>query len=196
MLKVNINQIVGPTGVRIKVRMRVSIVRAGAREKDPMSTTEAENKKIARKIPEEVFTEGKLELIDEIFADDYVSKPPSASEPLHGPEEMKEWVSRIRDAFSAIDVTIEDVIAENDKVVHRRRFNGTIDGEFMGIEATGKKIEMKSIVIIRFKDGKVVESWFQSNVLELMQQLGVFPPGPRMILRLVARKIKARFLGG
>lgn len=104
------------------------------------------------------FTEGKLELLDEIFAADYVSRHPTAPGPLHGPEEVKEWLSMILNAFSTIDVTIEDVIAEDDKVVQRRLFTGTLNGECMGIDASGKEVEMQSIVILWFEDGKIVES--------------------------------------
>lgn len=167
----------------------------GSRE-DKMSSTEAENKEIARKIPEEVMNEGNLDLIDEIFAEDYVSRPPIASEPLHGPEEMKEWLSRTRSKFSEYDYRVEDVIAEDDKVVQRRRLTATFDGEIMGIDATGKEVEIKAIVILRFEDGKVVESWSQTDVMGLMQQLGAFPPGPGMMLKMVAGKVKDRLFGG
>lgn len=64
-----------------------------------MTTTEPENTEIARRIPEEIFNEGNLDLVDEIFADDYVSRPPEASEPLHGPEELKEFISKFRTGF-------------------------------------------------------------------------------------------------
>lgn len=78
----------------------------------------------------EVISEGNLELVDEFFADEYISRPPETRETLHGPEEVKEWLSMSRNAFSDIDVKIEDVIAEGDKVVQRRLFTATHDGEF------------------------------------------------------------------
>lgn len=161
-----------------------------------MSTTEASNKETARRIVEEAINEGNPNVIDGIFAEDYVSNPPEARETLHGPEDLKEWLSRSRDAFADIDVKIEDVIAEDDKVVQRRLFTATHDGEFRGIPATGTEVEMKVIVILRFEDGKVVESWIQSDVMGLLQQLGVFPPGPIMLVRIVAGKLKHRLPGG
>lgn len=166
-----------------------------ALNEDTMSTTETENKEMARKIPEEIFNEGNLDLVDEIFADDYVSRPPEASEPLHGPEELKEFISKFRSAFPEFQVTIKDSIAEDDKVVQRRKFTGTHKGEIMGIEPTGKEIELEAIVIFRMEDGKVVESWEQADMMGLMKQLGLFPPGPKLMVKMVIRKVKSRVLG-
>jgi predicted ester cyclase len=136
-----------------------------------MITKETENKAKARQIPEGILTEGNLDLADELFADDYVGR--FLSEPHHGPEGVKEYASIVQNAFSDIEATVEDVIAEDDKVVRRDRLTGTHDGEFMGIEPTGEDVEITGIVILRVEDGQFVESWGQANTYELMQQLGV-----------------------
>lgn len=160
-----------------------------------MATTETENKEITRKIPDEIFNDGNLDLVDEIFADDYVSRPPEASEPLHGPEELKEFISEFQTAFPDFEVTVKDEIAEDDKVVQRRKFTGTHEGEIMGIEPTGEKIKSEAIVIFRLEDGKVVESWEQADMMGVMEQLGLFPPGPKLMVKMVIRKVKSRVLG-
>lgn len=160
-----------------------------------MSTTETENKEIARKIPEEIFNEGNLDLVDEIFADDYISRTPEAPEPLQGPEELKEFISKFRTMFPDFEVTIVDDIAEDDKVVQRRLFTGTHEGKFMGIEPTGKVVEAEAIVIFRFEDGKAAESWVQADMMSVMEQLGVFLPGPKLMLRMVISKFNSRVLG-
>lgn len=160
-----------------------------------MSTKETENAEIARRIPEEIFNEGKLGLVDEIFADDYVSRPPEASEPLHGPGELKEFISKFRTAFPDFEVMVKDSIAKDDKVVQRRKFTGTHEGEIMGIEPTGEEIEAEAIVIFRLKEGKVVESWEQADMMGVMKQLGLFPPGPKLIVKMGIREVKSRILG-
>ena len=81
----------------------------------------------------------------------------------------------IRSAFSGWHFTVEDVIAEGDKVVLRGTFRGSHTGEFFGIPPTGKQVEISGIHILTIKDGKVTEHWANNDDLKLMQQLGVIP---------------------
>lgn len=144
-----------------------------------MATTEADNKEIVRKISEEAFTKGNLEVIDEYFAEDFVGHAAAAPEDIHGPEEYKEFIAMFRAAFPDLNSTTMDLIAEGDKVVERHVATGTHEGELMGIAPTGKEGEVEGISIIQFKDGKIVESWDIADVMGMMQQLGVVePPGP------------------
>lgn len=161
-----------------------------------MSTTETENKEIARKFPEEAFTEGNLEVIDEIVADEYVGHTPAAPEPLRGPDDLKEFISMVRTAFPDVEATPEDVIVEEDKVVLRDRVTGTHEGAFMGLEPTGKEIEFEGTEIIRIEDGQFVESRAHFDMMNFMQQLGFFVlPGPRLILGMVVGKVKSLLRG-
>ncbi len=137
------------------------------------STTEAENKELVRRYPEEVISEGNLDLVDEIIADDYVEYNSAVPEPIHGPEGVKEYVSMLRTAVPDIECGVEDLIAEGDKVVRRDRATGTVEGEFMGIEPTGKEAVVEGHHIHRIEDGQIVETWAQNDMLGLMQQLGV-----------------------
>lgn len=138
-----------------------------------MSTTEAEHKEVARRISEEVFDEGNLDLVDEFFADDFVGHSATAPEDLHGPEEYKEFVAMTRSAFPDVESTSEDLVAEGDRVVERHVARGTHQGEFMGIEPTGTEVEVEGITILRFEDGAVAESWDIADLFGRMQQLGV-----------------------
>jgi len=104
----------------------------------------------------------------------------SHNNPLDAPSGMegfKHFVTTFRAAFPDLIFTIEDMIAERDKVVARVSLRGTHKGDFMGVPATGRSVEMDSIDIMRFADGKLVEHWGQGDVVGLMQQLGaVVPP--------------------
>ncbi len=133
-----------------------------------------ENKAIFRRYVEEVTNEGNLELADEIF-DSYLAHQPDGSVLQRGPEDVKRFQSEFRSAFPDIHATIEDQVAEGDKVVTRWRMRGTHEGEFRGIPATGNQISVTGIGIFRFSDGKVVESWDNFDQLGMMQQLGLVP---------------------
>jgi steroid delta-isomerase-like uncharacterized protein len=131
-----------------------------------------ENKAIFRRYVEEVGNEGNLDLVDEIFSD-YVSHQPDGSVLERGPEDVKQFMGEFRSAFPDFHTTIEDQIAEGDRVATRWTMRGTHEGEFRGISPTGKQIAVTGIGIFRFSDGKVVESWDNFDQLGMMQQLGV-----------------------
>ncbi len=131
-----------------------------------------ENKAIFRRYVEEVGNEGNLDLVDEIFSD-YVSHQPDGSVLQRGPEDVKRFMGEFRSAFPDFHTTIEDQIAEWDRVATRWTMRGTHEGEFRGIAPTGKQITVTGIGIFRFSDGKVVESWDNFDQLGMMQQLGV-----------------------
>jgi steroid delta-isomerase-like uncharacterized protein len=133
-----------------------------------------ENKAIFRRYIEELSNQGNLELADEIF-DRYLAHQPDGSVLERGPEDVKRFQAEFREAFRHFHATIEDQIAEGDKVVTRWTIRGTHEGEFRGIAPTGKELEIRGIGIFRFSDGKVVESWDSFDQLGLMRQLGAIP---------------------
>jgi len=130
-----------------------------------------ENKAIARRWIDEIWSEGNMATIDELFATDFIFHYPSPGvEPnLEG---YKQWVTMGGNAFPGT-YTIEDMIAEGDKVMVRWNFSGTHKGEFMGVAPTGKQVTMTGISISRIVGGKIVEEWGVNDDLGLMQQLGV-----------------------
>ncbi len=133
-----------------------------------------QNKKLMRRIFDEVWNQGNLETIDEIFSPDFVTHflPPGTPP---GRDGIRQYISMYRAAFPDVHVDVEDQIAEGDRVVTRTTIRGTHKGTFMGVPATGKKIQVSAIIITRFEDGKNVESWVEQDRLGLMQQLGVVP---------------------
>lgn len=141
-----------------------------------MPSLEVANKDVVRKYPREIISKGNLDLIDEIIADEYVQHNSAISEDFHGPDAVRENVSRLRAGFSDITCGVEDLIADGNKVVRRDRATGTHDGEYMGIEPTGKEIVVEGIHLHRLENGQLVETWAQTDTLGVLQQLGVVDP--------------------
>jgi serine phosphatase RsbU (regulator of sigma subunit) len=147
-----------------------------------------ENKAIFRRYVEEVWNQGRLELADEIF-DRYISHQPDGLSIERGPEDVKRFLGEFRQAFPDLHISIDDQIAEGDKVVSRGTIRGTHQGEFRGMAPTGKQIEERGFSVFRFsEEGKVVESWDSYySELSLMRQ------SIEQELR-VARRIQQAFL--
>ena len=136
-------------------------------------TTKA-NKAIVRRIFSEVLSEGNLDLVDELVAPNQVSHgmPPEMPDGVEG---VKLFFHYFRKAFPDGEHTIHDQIAEADQVVSRVTAAGTHSAEFMGIPATGRTVVMDGIVINRFSNGKVIETWARYDDLSVLRQLGGAP---------------------
>ena len=103
-----------------------------------------------------------------------------ASVTIQGLGGYKQFLSMYITAFPDAQFTMEDLIAEGDRVVVRQTFRGTHQGELMGIPPTGKQVTLSAIVIVRIVNGKAVEVWENGDTLGLLQQLGVVPaPGQK-----------------
>jgi len=136
-----------------------------------------QNKAIVRRLVKEGFNERKLEVFDELVSPDFVNHNPGSGLPptLEG---WKQAATRFFDAFPDLHISLEDEIAEGDRVVGRFTARGTNQGELMGIPATGKQVSISAIFIVRLADGKIVERWEEDDFLGMMIQLGVIsPPG-------------------
>ncbi len=135
-----------------------------------------QDKALIRRFVEELFNQGNMGIVGEIFAPDFVEReqlPPGLPE---GREGVIVLTTMLRSAFPDFKATIEDILAEGDKVVIRMTWSGThTGGEFMGIPATGKKVSFGVIDIIRIAGGKLVEHWGQMDSMLMMQQLGAIP---------------------
>ncbi len=133
-----------------------------------------ENKAIVKRIVHEIWNGGNLDLADELIAPDYVDNVSGTGSQV-GPNGFKEAVNGVRDAFPDFVITINDMIAEDDKVVLVWTFIGTHKGELMGIAPTDKLIEFDGIYLYRFKDGKLMERSGKRDMFKLMSQLGAVP---------------------
>ena len=141
-----------------------------------MSTEE--NKAVVRRFLEEVMNNHDLEAIEEfITSSGYVFHASFGD--VNGKEGFKQLAAGFITAIPDIYYTIEDLIAEFDKVVSRYTFGGTQKGEFLGISPTGKRFNVTGIGIDRIAGGKIVESWDIWDILSMMQQLGVIPSPPQ-----------------
>jgi predicted ester cyclase len=134
-----------------------------------------QNKAVSRRVVEELFVGGKLELADELFDRNFVGHDVASPEPLRGPEGVKQQAEGYRAAFPDLRLTIDDQLAEGDTVATRWTARGTHNGDLFGIAPTGKQATITGITIDRFSGGKIVESWDNWDALGLMQQLGVVP---------------------
>jgi steroid delta-isomerase-like uncharacterized protein len=133
-----------------------------------------ENKANARRFVDEVINRGNLAAVDELTAPDFVdhSAPPGVPPTAEG---AKAFFGMFHSAFPDLHATIDDVIAEGDRVVQRRTTSGTMRGDFMGMPASGKQASWSGIHIIRFVDGKLAEHWSVVDMIGMLTQLGFGP---------------------
>ena len=140
-----------------------------------MSTEE--NKALVRRAIEEVWNQGNVALVDELYSPNVVYQNPGVVD-VHTREDFKRLVTALRGAFPDCHMTIEDIIAEGDRVVFRYTFRGTNTGDFvmpMPLPATGKQVTMTGIAMDRLAGGKFVEVLDMGDNLGLLQQLGLIP---------------------
>jgi steroid delta-isomerase-like uncharacterized protein len=116
-------------------------------------------------------------MIDELVAPEAVIRSPLPTEAT-GARKLKEVLRRLHRAFPDLHVTVEDAIAEGDRVVGRNTVTGTHRGEYMGLPPTGRTVLYDEIFIFRVTDGRIVETWGVVDVLSQMRQLGALPGGP------------------
>jgi steroid delta-isomerase-like uncharacterized protein len=138
-------------------------------------STEA-NKDLLRRWWEALSQGNAVNVVDEFYSADYVLHDPTQPEPVHGIEGVRAFMNAIATGFPDIKATVEDLLAEGDKVMQRVTVRGTQQGEFQGIPATGKTVEMWLMVISRIADNKIAEEWQLVDTLSMLQQLGIIPP--------------------
>jgi steroid delta-isomerase-like uncharacterized protein len=133
-----------------------------------------ENKSVLRRFWQEVFNEKKLAVVDEIFAPNWVYHGAGGQE-VHGPEELKKFLSMYFNAFPDFHADIEDLFAEGDKVASRAICRGTHKGELMGIAPTNKPVEIPVIAISHLSDNRIIEDFELVDLFGMFQQLGISP---------------------
>lgn len=140
------------------------------------ATNTTDNETTIRTLIEEVWNRGNLAATEDLVAPDAMdhdsARPPDLPQ---GREGVKEAVSIYRTAFPDLRLSIDELLAHEDKVVWRWHSEGTHSGEFLGLLPTNKHGKITGISIARLEDGKVVESWSEWDNLGLLQQLGVAP---------------------
>jgi predicted ester cyclase len=140
-----------------------------------------ENKAMLRRLVE-AHNAGNMEVMDELFTPELA-------------EQAKQGFTAFRSAFPDWREEIVDVVAEEDRVVGRFKCSGTHRGEMMGIAPTGRRMEVDEVYFLRVQDGKFVEFWGLEDNLTRMRQLGLLPPRPVAVARMLAyyaKKLNAR----
>lgn len=134
-------------------------------------------KSVAERFYGEVMNGGDLDAFDEIVDDSFIEHEefPGLTANKEG---VRTWLSMMRDAFPDFSVDVDAMVSEGDEVWTQGTMRGTHKGEFMGIPATGKAVEVAVLDRVRFRDGKAVEHWGVTDSLAMMQQLGVIPEEP------------------
>lgn len=137
-----------------------------------MSTEQ--NKSIVRRWVEEGWNKRNTALIDQLYAPDFYQHE-TGPETVNSSEALKQFVAGYLTAFPDLHFTIEDLIAEGDKVVWRFKVTGNNTGPFMGGPSTGKAIAITGTITFRMEDSRMAEAWLNLDVLGLLQQVGVIP---------------------
>lgn len=135
-----------------------------------------ENKALMRRFYEEVMNQKNVAVIDEFFAPNFVNHSASQLGLTVGDlPHVTQFLNVVMQAFPDLHYTVEDLVAEGDKIVARLTLSGTQQGAFMGIPPTGKHATISDIEIFRMTGGKAAECWVQVDFLGLLQQLGAIP---------------------
>jgi steroid delta-isomerase-like uncharacterized protein len=157
--------------------------RASTTQKGEQLMSVKENKAIARRWIEEAWNQGKMEVLDEIIG------PDCPWGKGRGPDPFKSWYSEQYTLCPDLHMTIEEIVAEDDKVVVYIEFQGTVTGEMEGWpKPTGKHVTVRAVQFMRFRDGKIVELRHLQNVLDSFQQVGILPPTEEIVQQAIAKQ--------
>lgn len=133
-----------------------------------------ENKALIRRWFEEVWNKGREEAIDEMFAPAGIAHglADDAGNALRGPQDFKPFFRKFRSAFPELEIVVEDIVAEGDKVAARCSVRGNHQSDSLGFAATGLSTEFTGITIVRIEDGRIVEAWNNFDFMTMFKQLG------------------------
>jgi steroid delta-isomerase-like uncharacterized protein len=135
----------------------------------------SKNKAVAQRVFDDILNHGRYELFAEIYTEDFVKHVDLGDSTL---AQEREAAKAMRDASNDLVMTVDEMIAEGDRVAIRYTGRGTSTGPFNGMPPTGKKLAVTGMTIYRFSKGKIAEEWTTYNMLEILRQLGYYPdPG-------------------
>jgi steroid delta-isomerase-like uncharacterized protein len=133
------------------------------------------NAAIARQWFEQFWNQKKFDTIEQLVSPDCRLHGHADNDEVVGMAEFQQFAQALQKAFPDIQIEVEDTISEGDRTVARWVSRGTHQGEFMGIPPTGKKIFVRGVSVVRFSDGKMVESWDSWDKFGMLQSLGALP---------------------
>ncbi len=136
-----------------------------------------QNKAIALKLATDGWgtVPGWEKVWDELVAEDAIQYFCSSEQPISGLKAIKDFEASLFEGFPAIEQKISQVVAEKNLVVYFHSLEGLHSGTFMGIPPTGKRVKANGFTMLQIADGKAIARWYETNLLEVMQQIGVIP---------------------
>ena len=134
-----------------------------------------QNKALVRRFIDEVFLRGSFDAVDELLTDDFT--PHTWGQVAPGKDGLRQAITRVSAGLADTTMTVEDVIAEGDRVAVRLTSHAVQVGPFMGLPPSGRAYTIGEIHIFRIRDGRVAEHWHQADFLGMLRQLGALP-GP------------------
>ena len=151
-----------------------------------------DNKRIMTRFVEELWNERKLEVADAIFDHDCHTYQLQSGQPVmaapRGPAAIKAHIADWLSGFPDLKFTVEQMFADQDRVISQLAMEGTHTGHWMGIPPTGKRINIRMVTIHRIKKRKIVEDWVLVESLGLLQQLGALPPTAEILSGFAAQQ--------
>jgi predicted ester cyclase len=140
------------------------------------------NKQVLMRFWNEVWDQGKLEVVDEIFHPNFTDHGLAPGLTKQGPDGAKEAVEQFRAGIPDLYLKVDDMVAEGDKVLTRWEAGGTHTGPLVSgrgsIPPTGKRAVVRGFTLNRLEDGKIIDAWDNFDIMGMLQQLGVIPSGP------------------
>jgi Predicted ester cyclase len=134
------------------------------------------NKAIVRRFYEEVMSQGNVDLLDEIMAPDFADHGETLFGSPQGRDTLKQDITASRPVLGDLHVQLHDLIADGEMVGVRGTMRCTHQGTFLGVAASGNELTWNGLALFRVVDGKIMERWFNSDSLSIVQQLGLVPP--------------------
>ena len=159
-----------------------------------MSELSVDPKQLIVRFVEELWNERRLDVADEIFADDCVTHQLRSGVPVdavrRGPQAIKEHIEGWIASFPHLRFSVEQMLSEGDRVVTQLLMEGTHQGSWLGIPASGKQIQIRMFTVHRIAQGKIVEDWVLVESLGLFQQLGLVPNTADLITNFSRQHVK------
>ncbi len=140
-------------------------------------SSSSENKELVENAWMQSYNEGDMGILDKAVSEDVTVHDAGLPETIEGREALKEVIQELRSAFPDMKTEAIRMVAEDDWVAVHYSFEGTHEGEFMGIEATGERVEGRGMQFDRIEDGHIVESWSEWDTLAFLQQAGAIDSG-------------------
>jgi steroid delta-isomerase-like uncharacterized protein len=157
-------------------RQGLVVVVLGAALLAPAAGYGQDHKALLRRFFEEGVSNGNLTVVDEVFAPTFVGRSVAPAMEVKGPAGVKQRFTQLRTAFPDLHVTVEEMVAEGDKIATRTTWRGTHQGEYLGMAPSGKAVTWTTLTLGRVANGKVQEGWLTDNLLQQLRAAA--PPGP------------------